>query len=81
MVLPIQVFIQQETKKLDIFSLINLFLANFNLDQSGAAIQNVVVVALKERLKKPGVLAASMDLFASTEESYCLTGMHFAFRT
>ena len=25
--------------------------------------QNVVVVALKERLKKPGVLAASMDLF------------------
>ena len=32
MVLPIQVFIQQETKKLDIFSLINLFLANFNLD-------------------------------------------------
>ena len=25
--------------------------------------QDVVVVALKERLKKPGVLAASMDLF------------------
>ena len=30
---------------------------------SGAAIQNVVVVPLKERLKKPGALAASMDLF------------------
>ena len=36
-------------------------LAVFN--QSGAAIQNVVVVALKEGLKQPGVLAASMDLF------------------
>ena len=35
----------------------------FSLSQSGAAIQNVAVVALKERLKKPGVLAASMDLF------------------
>ena len=32
-------------------------------NQSGAAIQNVVVVALKERLMKPGVLAASMDPF------------------
>ena len=35
----------------------------FSFNQSGAAIQDVVVVALKERLKKPGVLAASMDLF------------------
>ena len=35
----------------------------FSFNQSGAAIQNVVVVALKERLKQPGVLAASMDLF------------------
>ena len=36
-------------------------LAVFN--ESGAAIQNVVVVALKERLMKPGVLTASMDPF------------------
>ena len=36
-------------------------LAVFN--ESGAAIQNVVVVALKERLMKPGVLAVSMDPF------------------
>ena len=36
---------------------------NSVFNQSGTAIQNVVVVALKERLKKPGVLAASMDLF------------------
>ena len=36
----------------------------FSFNQSGAAIQNVVVVvALKGRLKQLGVLAASMDLF------------------
>ena len=35
----------------------------FSFNQSGATIQNDVVVALIERLKKPGVLAASMDLF------------------
>ena len=28
---------------------------------------------------KPGALAAPMDL-ASTEEDYCLKGMHFAIR-
>ena len=26
----------------------------------------------------PRVLAAAMDLFVSTEEDYCLKGMHFA---
>ena len=35
----------------------------FSLNQSGVAIQNVVVVALKEWLMKPGVLAVSMDPF------------------
>ena len=35
----------------------------FSFNQPGAAIQNVVVAALKERLKQPGVLAVSMDLF------------------
>ena len=36
---------------------------NSVFNQSGAAIQNVIVDALKERLMKPGVLAASMDPF------------------
>ena len=36
---------------------------NSVFNESGAAIHNVVVVALKERLNQPGVLAASMDLF------------------